>query len=150
MYYFSSSMIAYMQISIKHFQCFYVYSSWLLFISFHDYCRNRFVFFLIEKGGNILNVKYPEYGAGKLISSFMRWTAWYPYWSKEHWKRTKLRWDDLIVRYPEFWSVIERSIRRYQVSRWIQSSETQKRGLGSMFTSVTHQGTERNGNNKKD
>ena len=27
-------------------------------------------FFLIEKDG-ILNVKYPEYGAGKLISSFM-------------------------------------------------------------------------------
>lgn len=42
------------------------------YYSFHFMIIAEIVFFLIEKGGNILNVKYPEYGAGKLISSFMR------------------------------------------------------------------------------
>ena len=41
------------------------------YYSFHFMIITEIVFFLIEKGG-ILNVKYPEYGAGKLISSFMR------------------------------------------------------------------------------
>lgn len=56
MYYFSSSMIAYMQISIKHFSEFLCL--FLIIIHFMIITENSF-FFLIEKGGNTLNVKYP-------------------------------------------------------------------------------------------
>lgn len=34
-------------------------------------------FLCVEKGGVILGGKYPEYGAAKLISSFIRWTTWW-------------------------------------------------------------------------
>ena len=79
-------MIAYMQISIKHFSVFLCL--FLIIIHFMIITENSFFFFLIEKGGNTLNVKYPEYGAGKLISSFMRWTAW--------WRRMPLlKWGTL-------------------------------------------------------
>ena len=42
------------------------------------------------------------------------------------------------------------NFRRQETFMWKCRQGTQKRGLGSIFTSVTHQGTERNGNNKKD